>query len=67
MDAEWYERAFDLIREAQARGVAAFLFHTLPEGDVRFVSLELPPDLIVRALRQTADSYGAQATAPTMN
>ena len=67
MDAEWYERAFDLIREAQARGVAAFLFHMLPEGDVRFVSLELPPDLIVRALRQTADSYGAQTTAPTMN
>ena len=67
MNAEWYERLFDLIREAQARGVAAFLFHTLPEGDVRFVSLELPPDLIVRTLRQTADSYGAQMTAPTMN
>jgi len=67
VNAEWYERAFELFREAQARGVAAFLFHTLPEGDVRFVSLELPPDLIVRTLRQTADSYGAQMTAPTMN
>jgi len=67
MNAEWYERAFELIREAQAQGVAAFLFHTLPEGDVRFIGLELPPDLIVRTLRQTATNYEAQISAPTMN
>ena len=67
MNAEWYERAIELFREAQDQGVAAFLFHTLPEGDVRFVSLKLPPDLIVRTLRQTAESYEARTSAPTMN
>lgn len=67
MNAEWYERAFELVREAQGEDVAAFMLHTLPGGDVRVVGLELPPALVTKMLRSAANGYEAQVTAPTMN
>lgn len=61
MDSEWYESAFDLVRQAQDQGMAAFVLHTLESGDVRLISLSLPRGMVVRMLRDAADGYEKQA------
>ena len=67
MNAEWYERAFELVREAQGQEIAAFMLHTLPDGDVRVVGLELPPARVARMLRSAARGYEAQVAPQTLN
>jgi hypothetical protein len=67
MTSDWYERAFELVREAQGEDVAAFMLHTLENGDVRVVGLELPPAMVAWMLRSAASGYEAQVAPQTVN
>lgn len=60
MSDEWTDAAVDLCAWAQREGFAAFVIHTLENGNVRFAGPQLPPKLVARMLRAAADGYEAQ-------
>lgn len=67
MNADWYERAIDLVREAQEAGFAAFMVHTMESGDVRLVGLSLPANVVASMFRAAADQYEAQIAPDVVN
>lgn len=67
MDADWTDRAIGLCREAQGEGVPAFVIHTLENGNIRLIGVELPPDLVAQMLRSAAEALLAQTEPATLN
>ena len=67
MDEGWYESAIELVRKAHDDGKAAFVIHTLDNGDIRLVGLSLPAKLVAQMLHTAARQYEAEMPAGTLN
>jgi len=67
MDEGWYESAIELVRKAQDDGKAAFVLHTMDNGDIRLVGLSLPGKLIAKMLKTAATQYEAQSAPDILN
>lgn len=64
---EWTDQAVDLCSWAQEEGFAAFVIHTLEDGNVRYAGPKLPTSLVVKMLRAAADCYEKQVPDRALN